>query len=306
MKNATDKKTTNEKKLAKLEAKKLLKQKKRDAAKAKRLKLIEKRKAKVEANKQKRAEKKAKKLAKLEKIKAKKAAIREHKKLMRQKKLERIAKQKAKAKELKLKARAKAKVEKQKVEPHNDSKTSIKMVSDDASIKIVVNSLKDYIKKLAKDNAGLDDKQVKKLEKLGFTFADDAIGFIFNVARKTKTPIKKPEAIEPEVVEDVKPIEDKSIETVIDEVVNKDEAAALEALADEMENEDDENNQIETPVGDTYTDDNVIDNQPNGFEDDEEDDTIDDARDENDDDKVDFRRDWNNEFGDDGERNENW
>ena len=185
--------------------------------------------------------------------------------------------------------------------------------TDDASIKIVVNSLKDYIKKLAKDKTGLDDKQVKKLEKLGFTFADGVIGFTFIASCKAKTPAKKPEAIEPEVVEDAKPTEDAkpvenvSIDTVIDEVVNKDEAAALEALADEMENEDDENGQTETPVGDTYTDDNVVDNQPTDFGDEEdEDDTIDDARDENDDDKVDFRRDWNNEFGDDGERNENW
>ena len=302
MKNATDKKTTNEKKLAKLEAKKLLKQKKRDAAKAKRLKLIEKRKAKVEANKQKRAEKKAKKLAKLEKIKAKKAAIREHKKLMRQKKLERIAKQKAKAKELKLKARAKAKAEKQNAEARNVGKTSVKIVSDDASIKIVVNSLKDYIKKLAKDKTGLDDKQAKKLEKLGFTFADGVIGFTFIASCTTKAPAKKPEAIEPEVVEDVKPTEDASIEDAIDAVANQDESAALEELANTIEEDD----PIETPVGDTYTDDAVATGQPNSFDDEDDDGTIDDSRDEDDDDKVDFRREWNNEFGDDGERDENW
>ena len=301
MKKITDKKTLDEKKLAKLEAKKAAKLKKREAAKAKRLKLIEKRKAKVEANKQKRAEKKAKKLAKLEKIKAKKAAVREHKKLMRQKKLERIAKQKAKAKELKLKARAKAKAEKQNAEVRNTGKTSIKIVSDDASIKIVVNSLKDYIKKLAKDNAGLDDKQVKKLEKLGFTFANDAIGFTFTASRKTKASTKKPEVVEPEVVEEVKPVENVSIEDAIDTVVSQDESAALEELANTIEEDD----PIETPVGDTYTDDTIATGQPNGFDEDD-DDTIDDSRDEDDDDKVDFRREWNNEFGDDGERDENW
>lgn len=298
-KNATEK-TTNEKQLKKIDAEKLKKQKAREAKKAKRLALIEKHKKQVEANKIKRAEKKAKKLAKLEKIKAKKLLIKQKKQEARQKKLERLAKQKAKAKELKLKMRAKAKLEKQKIE---------KTPKSQDTIGITVKLLKDYIKALAKDTAGITDKQIKKLEKLGFAFNDDTVSFTLAIKRK----IKKQVAVDPEVVEvaDAEPNEidsaDIAIESAIDEAIDG-KSDAIEALAAELEADDSNSNEV--PVGDTFTD-NVVtdplanDDQPNGFENDEdEDDTYDDHRDENDDDKVDFRRDWNNEFGEDGERND--
>lgn len=299
MKKTTDKKTTIKKMSAKkLEAEKLKKQKKRDAAKAKRLKAIEKRKAQVAANKQKRAEKKAKKLAKLEKLRAKKAAIREAKKLAHQKKLERIAKQKARDKARKLKERAKAKLEKQK----NKEKSTTIVVDalENIAVEKVVDALKSYVKKLAEDKISLTDKKIKKLEKLGFTITDDAIGFIYNVGRKTETPAKAPEVVEPEVVDNT--TESDDIDVAIDAAIGKD-AIELENLANELE----EDNSTEVPVGDTFTDNNITSDQPTLFDDeDEDDDTIDDNRDETDEDKIGFRKDWNNEFGDDGERDENW
>ena len=301
-------KNTDKKVAKKLDAEKLKKQKAREAKKAKRLALIEKQKAKVEANKKKRAEKKAKKLAKLEKERAKKAALREAKKLARQKKLERIAKQKAKAKELKQKERAKAKLEKQKL-AKVDKQNATAIMSDaieNVAINKVVDALKTYIKKLAKDASNLDDKKIKKLEKLGFTFNDETIAFTFETKRK----VKKQVAIEPEVVESpkVEPATDVSIDATINEVIDG-KTDAIEALAAEIE--EDANNATEIPVGDTFTDDAttidpLADDQPNGFDDEDNDDTIDDSRDELDDDKVDFRRDWNNEFDEDGERDENY
>lgn len=290
---ATAKKLTDKKR----EAEKAKKMKKREAAKAKRLKLIEKRKAKVEANKKKRAEKKAKKLARLEKIKAKKLAAKAKKQAIRQKKLERLAKQKAKAKELKLKAKAKA--QKAKVEK------PAKQAPD--SINITVKLLKDYVKALAKDVAGLDDKKIKKLEALGFSFNEEDVTFSFTAKRKVKKQVK------PEVVEELEVVEpetpaDETIDAAIETVIG-DKSDAIEALAKELESDDEDKGGTEVPVGDTFTDNVNVDNadaESDDFPDDGEDDTIDDYRDEDDDDKVDFRRDWNNEFDDNGERNEDW
>lgn len=298
----TTTKNTNAKKV---EAEKIKKQKKREAAKAKRLKLIEKRKAQAEARKAKRAAKKAKKLAKLEKIKAKKLALREKKRAARQKKLERLAKQKAKAKELKLKAKEKAKLQKQKLE-----KTEVKQAPD--TIDITVKLLKKYVKSLAKEIENIDDKKIKKLEALGFVFDEDAVAFMFSAKRKTKKQVKPvAEDIEDEnvTVEATVTVEQPdAIDEAINEVVG-DKGDAIEALAKEIEVED-EDNPTEVPIGDTFSDNVSYDQiQANDDQDDEfndEDDTIDDARDEDDDDKVDFRRDWNSEFGEDGERNEDW
>ena len=298
MKKNEIEKTVNEKQVKKLEAEKLKKQKAREAKKAKRLALIEKRKAKVEANKKRRAAKKAKKLARLEKIKAKKIALRQKKQEARQKKLERLAKQKAKAKELKQKAKEKAKLQKQK----ETTQKPVKTPETKDTIDITVKLLKQYVKDLAKNAAGIDEKKIKKLEKLGFTFTDDAVGFIFNVEVKGKKCVKPEVVVEPDDV-----IVEDTIDTAIDEVIG-DKGDAIEALAKELET-DDEKPATEVPVGDTFTDDATIaDEQPSSFDDeeDEEDDTYDDFRDEEDDDKVDFRKDWNQEFDDDGERNENW
>lgn len=288
----------------KAEAEKLKKQKKREAAKAKRLKLIEKRKAKIEANKKKRAEKKAKKLAKLEKQKAKKLAAKAKKLELRKKKLERLAKQKAKAKELKLKAKQKAKTLK-----NNTENLASKHESD--TIDITIKLLKNYVKQLAKDKVELDEKKIKKLEALGFTFNDDAVSFTFVAKRKTKKQVVVPEVVEePEVVEPEKPAEE--IDDAIDAVIG-DKSNEIEALAEELKTNDEDGEGTEVPVGDTFSDsinvETVENNEGDEFDDDndeDEDSTIDDYRDENDADKVDFRRDWNNEFNDDGERNEDW
>lgn len=299
MKKNDVEKTVNEKQDKKLEAEKLKKQKAREAKKAKRLALIEKRKAKVEANKKRRAEKKAKKLARLEKIKAKKLLIKQKKQEARQKKLERLAKQKAKEKELKQKAKEKAKLQKQK---ETIQKPVQKKPEAQDTIDITVKLLKKYVKDLAKNAAGIDEKKIKKLEKLGFTFTDDAVGFIFNAGIKDKKRVKPEVAVEPDDV-----VVEEPIDTAIDEVIG-DKGDAIEALAKELET-DDEKPATEVPVGDTFTDDaTIVDEQPSGFDDEEEgeDDTYDDHRDEDDDDKVDFRKDWNQEFDDDGERNENW
>ena len=294
--------TVNEKQLKKLEAEKLKKQKAREAKKAKRLALIEKRKAKVEANKKKRAEKKAKKLARLDKIKAKKLLIKQKKQEARQKKLERLAKQKAKAKELKQKAKEKAKLQKQK---ETVQKPVQKKPEAQDTIDITVKLLKKYVKELAKNAVGIDDKKIKQLEKLGFTFTENSVSFTFEALSKNKRSVKP---IEPEV--EVDPADVEVVQT-IDEAVDAaigDKGDAIEALAAELEN-DDEKPATEVPVGDTFTDDaTVVDDQPSDFDEDSEeiDDTYDDHRDEADDDKVDFRKDWNQEFDDDGERNENW
>lgn len=293
-KKSSDKKT---------EAEKLKKQKKREAAKAKRLKLIEKRKAKIEANKKKRAEKKAKKLAKLEKQKAKKLAAKAKKLELRKKKLERLAKQKAKAKELKLKAKQKAKTLK-----NNTENLASKHESD--TIDITIKLLKNYVKQLAKDKVELDEKKIKKLEALGFTFNDDAVSFTFVAKRKTKKQIVPEVVEEPEVVEPEKPAEE--IDDAIDAVIG-DKSNEIEALAEELKTDEEDGEGTEVPVGDTFSDsinvETAENNEGDEFDDDndeDEDSTIDDYRDENDADKVDFRRDWNNEFNDDGERNEDW
>ena len=293
-KKSSDKKT---------EAEKLKKQKKREAAKAKRLKLIEKRKAKIEANKKKRAEKKAKKLAKLEKQKAKKLAAKAKKLELRKKKLERLAKQKAKAKELKLKAKQKAKTLK-----NNTENLASKHESD--TIDITIKLLKNYVKQLAKDKVELDEKKIKKLEALGFTFNDDAVSFTFAAKRKTKKQIVPEVVEEPEVVEPEKPAEE--IDDAIDAVIG-DKSNEIEALAEELKTDEEDGEGTEVPVGDTFSDsinvETAENNEGDEFDDDndeDEDSTIDDYRDENDADKVDFRRDWNNEFNDDGERNEDW
>lgn len=288
----------------KAEAEKLKKQKKREAAKAKRLKLIEKRKAKIEANKKKRAEKKAKKLAKLEKQKAKKLAAKAKKLELRKKKLERLAKQKAKAKELKLKAKQKAKTLKNNIESSSSK-------SEFDTIDITIKLLKNYVKQLAKDKVELDEKKIKKLEALGFTFNDDAVAFTFVAKRKTKKQVVVPEVVEePEVVEPEKPAEE--IDDAIDAVIG-DKSNEIEALAEELKTNEEDGEGTEVPVGDTFSDninaETVENNEGDEFDDDndeDEDSTIDDYRDENDADKVDFRRDWNNEFNDDGERNEDW
>lgn len=289
-------------------AKKLAKQKAREAAKAKRVKLLEKRKAQVAANKAKRAAKKAKRLAKLEKERAKKAALREKKRVARQKKLERIAKQRAKAKELKAKARAKAKLlkekeaaklAKQKKDNSNNVAATTPVDPKTDTIDITVKLLKDYLKQLAKD-ADIDDKKIKKLSKLGFVFNDDTIGFTIDVKRKAKKQVaKQPETVDEPVVDVKTPDEPIEVDAEIVTTPDEDKLMTSNVLAD------DEAAAIEVPVGDTF-DDNVntslVDDQPNGFEDDEIDDTIEDSRDEVDDDKVDFRRDWNNEYDDNGER----
>lgn len=298
-KNAVEK-TVNEKQTKKLEAEKLKKQKAREAKKAKRLALIEKHKKQVEANKKKREEKKAKKLARLEKIKAKKLALRQKKQEARQKKLERLAKQKAKAKELKQKAKEKAKLQKQK----ETIQKPVKTPDTKDTINITIKLLKQYVKDLAKNTADIDEKKIKKLEKLGFTFTDNVVGFIFSVPCKNKKAVKPEVVVEPDDV-----VVEESIDTTIDGVIG-DKGDAIDALAKELE-ANDEKPATEVPVGDTFTDEAVVaDEQPNSFESDEEageeDDTYDDFRDEEDDDKVDFRKDWNNEFDDDGERNENW
>ena len=298
----------------KLDAEKLKKQKAREAAKAKKVKLLEKRKAKIAANKAKRAAKKAKRLAKLEKIRAKKAALREKKRLAKQKKLERLAKQKAKAKELKLKVKEKAKLAKQKeadkvliAKKRKDTGNVQAPAKTTDTIDITIKLIKDYLKQLAKDT-GLDEKKIKKLEKLGFVFNDDTIGFTLEAKRKLKKRVVAPkpvdDIVQPEIVEpNASLVENESIDDVIDKTIGED-SAAIEALAENIE----EDASTEVPVGDTFADDvdvSGIDDQPNSFEDDE-DDTIDDPRNEDDDDKVDFRRDWNNEFGDDGERNDDY
>lgn len=287
----------------KAEAEKLKKQKKREAAKAKRLKLIEKRKAKIEANKKKRAEKKAKKLAKLEKQKAKKLAAKAKKLELRKKKLERLAKQKAKAKELKLKAKQKAKTLK-----NNTENPASKGEFD--TIDITIKLLKNYVKQLAKDKVELDEKKIKKLEALGFTFNDDAVSFTFVAKRKTKKQVVSEVVEEPEVIEPEKPAEE--IDDAIDAVIG-DKNNEIEALAEELKTNEEDGEGTEVPVGDTFSDninvETVENNEGDEFDDDndeDEDSTIDDYRDENDDDKVDFRHDWNNEFNDDGERNEDW
>ena len=287
----------------KAEAEKLKKQKKREAAKAKRLKLIEKRKAKIEANKKKRAEKKAKKLAKLEKQKAKKLAAKAKKLELRKKKLERLAKQKAKAKELKLKAKQKAKTLK-----NNTENLASKHESD--TIDITIKLLKNYVKQLAKDKVELDEKKIKKLEALGFTFNDDDVSFTFVAKRKTKKQIIPEVVEEPEVVEPEKPAEE--IDDAIDAVIG-DKSNEIEALAEELKTDEEDGEGTEVPVGDTFSDSINVEtaeyNEGDEFDDDndeDEDSTIDDYRDENDADKVDFRHDWNNEFNDDGERNEDW
>lgn len=287
----------------KAEAEKLKKQKKREAAKAKRLKLIEKRKAKIEANKKKRAEKKAKKLAKLEKQKAKKLAAKAKKLELRKKKLERLAKQKAKAKELKLKAKQKAKTLK-----NNTENLASKHESD--TIDITIKLLKNYVKQLAKDKVELDEKKIKKLEALGFTFNDDDVSFTFVAKRKTKKQIIPEVVEEPEVVEPEKPAEE--IDDAIDAVIG-DKSNEIEALAEELKTDEENGEGTEVPVGDTFSDsinvETAENNEGDEFDDDndeDEDSTIDDYRDENDADKVDFRHDWNNEFNDDGERNEDW
>ena len=287
----------------KAEAEKLKKQKKREAAKAKRLKLIEKRKAKIEANKKKRAEKKAKKLAKLEKQKAKKLAAKAKKLELRKKKLERLAKQKAKAKEIKLKAKQKAKTLKNNIES-----PASKCEFD--TIGITIKLLKNYVKQLAKDKVELDEKKIKKLEALGFTFNDDAVSFTFVAKRKTKKQVVPEVVEEPEVVEPEKPAEE--IDDAIDAVIG-DKSNEIEALAEELKTDEEGGEGTEVPVGDTFSDninvETVENNEGDEFaadNDEDEDSTIDDYRDENDDDKVDFRHDWNNEFNDDGERNEDW
>ena len=167
------------------------------------------------------------------------------------------------------------------------------------------------MKDLAKNVAGLDDKKIKKLEKLGFAFNDYSVSFTFEALSANKKSVKPKVVVEPDaiVVEPDAAVVDKSIDSTIDEVIG-DKGDAIEALAAEIEN--DEKPGTEVPAGDTFTDDaTIVDEQPSSFddddnEDDDEDDTYDDHRDEDDDDKVDFRKDWNNEFDDDGERNENW
>lgn len=301
-------------KKAVLEAERAKKHKAREAAKAKRLKLLEKRRAKVEANKKKRAEKKAKRLAKLEKQRAKKAAVREKKRLARAKKLEKIAKQKAKAKELKLKAREKVKLEKQQLrekqkelerkQKEKQTKTKTKGAANAGdTIDITVKLLKKYVKQLAKDYAEVDDKRAKRLEKLGFTFTDDTVGFETYAKLKgvdgkkgVTVPVAEPEAVDGG--------EDTSeIDAAIDDAIDGN-TQAIEALAKSLEDDPDAPG-TEMPIGDTYTD-NVSQADVDDFADEDEDDTIYDSRDESDHDMVSFRHEWNDEFDEDGERNEDW
>lgn len=296
--------------LAKREAKKQKEAEKKAAAKAKREEKKAKKAAKLQKEKErkavakqkakdKREAKKAKKLLKLQKQKEKKAAQRAKKQAIRQKKLERLAKQKAKEKALKQKAKEKAKLQKQKFEAKSKNEVAKKPEPKQDTIDITVKLLKAYVKQAAKDD-GIDDKKIKKLEKLGFTFNEDTVSFTFEAKRKVKKQIQ-PQVQEPEVIEP-----EVEIDNAIDEVIG-DNGNAIEALAKELES-DDEDKGTEVPVGDTYTDNTTYDSASDvDVEDDEdEDDTIDDFRDEADPDKVDFRRDWNNEFGDDGERNEDW
>lgn len=298
-KNA-NKKTITAKKLAKLEADKIKKQKKREAAKAKRVKLLEKHRAKIEANKQKRAEKKAKKLAKLEKQRAKKLAIREKKRLARQKKLERLAKQKAKAKEMKLKAKAKAKAQKLKMknlekkrEAKKENAAPVAEANGKIDVKDAVKTIKTYAKQLAKTD---DHTMLDAAKTLGFIVNDDNVILTIEAKRKAaktkKQKIVEP-IIEPEVAEP-----DDSFDSIPPANLPKPDDDIAE-LANVLENDD----TIETPVGDTYAD-NVNVDQPNDFDDDA-DDTIDDNRDETDEDKISFRQEWNNEFGENGENSDN-
>lgn len=311
-KNVSEKTANNKK----LEAEKLKKQKAREKAKAKKLALIEKRKAKAEANKKKREEKKLKKLAKLEKIKAKKAAQKAKKQEIRQKKLERIAKQKAKAKEMKLKAKQKAKLQKQKEAAKQTEASKAKDTID-----ITVKILKNYVKQLAKDASGIDDKKIKKLNALGFVFDEETVSFKLEAVRKVKKakkpaekPVeakieeKKPEEVQtPEVIEPEVIPANTNIETAIDEVIS-DKSKALESLAAELEADSQDGELQEIPVGDTFTDDlpaGVNDGeQPNDFDDDEDESYVD-HRDESDEEKIAFRKEWNSEFGED-DGNSEW
>ena len=306
--------TLDDEKLKKREAKKAARLAKREAKKqkdaekkAKKAAKLQKEKERKAAAKQKAKEKreakKAKKLMKLQKQKEKKAAQRAKKQAIRQKKLERLAKQKAKEKALKQKA--KEKIKKQKLEAKSKNEATKKPESKQDTIDITVKLLKAYVKQAAKDDS-IDDKKIKKLEKLGFKFNEETVSFTFEAKRKVKKQIQpqapEPEVTEPEVVEP-----ETEIDNAINEVIG-DKGHAIEALAQELESNDNEDAGTETPVGDTYTDNTTYDGACDAdIEDnDEDDDTIDDFRDESDSDKVEFRRDWNNEFDDDGERNEDW
>lgn len=283
-------------------------------------------KAKSEAKEKKRLAKekaKAKKVAKKAKAEAKKLkakekakAKREAAKIKAQAKKEKAAVKKAKLKEKKRLAKEKAKtleiVKKVKINKKPSRRIVAKLDTVEADVKtaakLIKNTMTTIAAELVKLNIEEREKRIKMLEKLGYQIREDnnelIVSFINTKSKKLKIHksdnLKKVAINETDhpnknenidvftstQVESIKPTEDnKVIDNVADEL-------DLAEIRDEIVSP-----QIEVDDEDEIEDDDLV------SEYNEDDDRYDR---EMDDDKVDFRRDYFNDFGDDGEVNDDY
>jgi hypothetical protein len=294
-------------------------------------------KAKAEAKEKKRLAKekaKAKKVAKKAKAEAKKLkakekakAKREAAKIKAQAKKEKVAIKKAKLKEKKRLAKEKAKAletaKKVKINKKQNASTIVaELDTVEADVKttakLIKNTMTTIAAELVKLNIEDRGKRIKMLEKLGYQIREDnnelIVSFIDTKSKKLKAHksdnVKKVAIRETDhpnknenvdvfastPVESIKPTEDNK---VIDDTIES-ELNDIPNETEELDNED-LNDEIVPPQieveDDEIEDDDLVDEYN------EDDDRYDR---EMDDDKVDFRRDYFNDFGDDGEVNDDY
>lgn len=294
-------------------------------------------KAKSEAKEKKRLAKekaKAKKVAKKAKAEAKKLkakekakAKREAAKIKAQAKKEKVAIKKAKLKEKKRLAKEKAKALETAKKVKINKKSSRRIVAEldtveadvKTAAKLIKNTMTTIAAELVKLNIEDREKRIKMLEKLGYQIREDnnelIVSFIDTKSKKLKIHksdnIKKVAINETDhpnknenvdvntstQVEFIKPIEDNkviddTIESEVNDISNVGDELDLAEIRDEIMSP-----QIEVDDEDEIEDDDLVDEYN------EDDDRYDR---EMDDDKVDYRRDYFNDFGDDGEVNDDY